>query len=96
MLAVCSLALLFGGVCAADEVGAKLQGSFVWLQAPMTGESLHAGFRRKFALKAAPAPAQIQTADGIGRDMKNPAANAQRRASNANDPVQKHRDIRFG
>ena len=59
MLTVCALALLFREACVADELGAKLQCTFIWLQAPVTGESLHAGFRREFFLRDVPATAQL-------------------------------------
>ena len=54
-----AVALLSGKAGAADELGQKLQSSFIWLPAPVSGESLHAGFRREFILPAAPAAAQF-------------------------------------
>jgi len=50
---------VFNAICIADDLGARLQRSFIWVQALETNTSLHAGFRREFLLRAAPATAQL-------------------------------------
>jgi len=50
---------VFHAVSIADDLGAELEPSFVWVQEPVTNKELHAGFRRVFSVNAAPISARL-------------------------------------